>query len=142
MMWQTDRESGTSHEPGAWPDFVNFQRRATRIATFTGVTAGEATLRNGGEPARVARVVVTRHFLPLLGVTPWRVHASRAALSRAYIRMLVSTKNLSLMNLVARLGRRPLQVEAFPQPGERGGVLWRKPFVPAQWLRGGQSEGH
>jgi putative ABC transport system permease protein len=70
MVWETDRESSTSHEPGSWPDFVDFERRATRIDTFAGVIAGEATLSDGGEPARVARLVVTRHFLPLLGVTP------------------------------------------------------------------------
>ena len=70
MIWETDRESGTSHEPGSWPDFVDFERRATRIDTFAGIIAGEATLRDGDEPTRVARLVVTRHVLPLLGVTP------------------------------------------------------------------------
>src|SRR5215510_12219847 len=44
---------------------------------------------------------------------------SPADASCAYIRMLVSTKYLSLMELVARFGRRPLQVHAFAQPGER-----------------------
>ena len=33
-----------------------------------------------------------------------------AAVSWAYIRMLVSTKYLSLMELIAGLGRRPLQI--------------------------------
>jgi putative ABC transport system permease protein len=70
MIWETDRESDTSHEPGSWPDFVDFEQRATRIDTFAGVIASEATLRDGGDPARVARAVVTRHFLPLMGVTP------------------------------------------------------------------------
>ena len=70
MVWQTDRESGTSHEPASWPDFVDFETRATRIDTFAGVIAGEANLGDGGEPARVAQGTVTRHFLPLLGVTP------------------------------------------------------------------------
>src|SRR5262245_30873887 len=44
---------------------------------------------------------------------------SPAALSCAYIRMLVSTKYLSLMELVARLGRRPLEIQALAEPGER-----------------------
>ena len=70
MIWQTDRESGTSHEPGSWPDFVDYQQRAARIDTFAGLIASEATLRDGGDPIRVARVVVTRDFLPLLGVQP------------------------------------------------------------------------
>jgi predicted permease len=71
MVWETDRDSGTSHEPGAWPDFIDFQQRSTRVDTFAGVIAGEATLTpDGGEPARLARLVVTREFLPLLGVRP------------------------------------------------------------------------
>src|SRR5687767_1262334 len=48
-----------------------------------------------------------------------RACLSPAAVSWAYMRMLVSTKYLSLMELVARLGRRPLQVETLAQPGER-----------------------
>ena len=73
MVWETDRDSGTSHEPGAWPDFIDFQQRARRVDPFAGVIAGEATLTpDGGEPFRLARLVVTRHFLPLLGVTALR----------------------------------------------------------------------
>jgi putative ABC transport system permease protein len=71
MVWETDRDTGTSHEPGAWPDFIDFEQRATRVDSFAGVIAGEATLTpDGGEPSRLARLVVTRKFLPLLGVTP------------------------------------------------------------------------
>src|SRR5436309_5121615 len=44
---------------------------------------------------------------------------SPADVSWAYIRMFVSTKNLSLMEFVARFRWGPLQVHAFAQPGER-----------------------
>jgi putative ABC transport system permease protein len=71
MVWETDRDSGTSHEPGAWPDFIDFQQRSTRVDTFAGVIAGETTLTpERGEPVRLARLVVTREFLPLLSITP------------------------------------------------------------------------
>jgi predicted permease len=71
MVWETDRDSGTSHEPGAWPDFVDFQQRSTRVDAFAGVIAGEATLTpDSGEPQRLAGLIVTREFLPLLGVAP------------------------------------------------------------------------
>src|SRR3970282_883207 len=41
------------------------------VDTFAGVIAGEATLTpDDGEPARLAQLVVTREFLPMLGVTP------------------------------------------------------------------------
>ena len=70
MIWQTDRESGTTHEPGSWPDFVDYETRSTRVDTFAGLIADETTLRDGEEPVQVARAVVTRRFLPLLGVAP------------------------------------------------------------------------
>src|SRR5687768_10007781 len=71
MVWETDRDTGTSHEPGAWPDFIDFEQRSRRIDTFAGVIAGETTLTpDTGEPARLAGMYVTRNFLPLMGVAP------------------------------------------------------------------------
>ncbi len=71
MVWETDRDSGTSHEPGSWPDFVDFQQRSRRIDRFAGMIAGEATLTpDRGEPARVAALLVTHELLPLAGVAP------------------------------------------------------------------------
>jgi predicted permease len=71
MVWETDRDTGTSHEPGAWPDFIDFQERSQRMDTFAGVIAGETTLTpDAGEPTRLAQLVVTRELLPMLGVTP------------------------------------------------------------------------
>jgi putative ABC transport system permease protein len=71
MVWETDRDTRTSHEPGAWPDFIDFQQRSVRVDTFAGLIAGEATLTpERGEPVRLAGLIVTRDFLPLMGVTP------------------------------------------------------------------------
>jgi predicted permease len=71
VVWETDRDTGTSHEPGSWPDFIDFQERSRRVDTFASVIAGETTLTpDDGEPARLAQLVVTRKFLPMLGVTP------------------------------------------------------------------------
>jgi putative ABC transport system permease protein len=71
MVWETDRDTGTSHEPGAWPDFIDFQQRAKRLDAFAGIIAGEATLTpDHGDPVRLAGLVVTRDLLPLVGVTP------------------------------------------------------------------------
>ena len=52
---------------------------------------------------------------------PHRLAATEApaAVSCAYIRMLVSTKNLSLMRLGPRRGRSPLKIKAFPESRER-----------------------
>jgi hypothetical protein len=63
MVWETDRDTGTSHEPGAWPDFIDFQRRATRIDRLAGIIAGETTLTpDRGDPVRLAGLVVTREL--------------------------------------------------------------------------------
>jgi putative ABC transport system permease protein len=71
VVWETDRDTGTSHEPGSWPDFVDFEERSQRVDTFAGVIAGETTVTSeAGEPARLAQLVVTREFLAMLGVTP------------------------------------------------------------------------
>ena len=71
MVWETDRDTGTSHEPGAWPDFVDFDARSLRVEQFAGLIAGEATLTpERGDPARVAALRVTHGLLPLIGVTP------------------------------------------------------------------------
>ena len=71
MVWETDRDTGTSHEPGSWPDYLDFQQRSRRIDQFAAVVAGEATLTSdAGEPARLAMLSLTHGFLPLVGVTP------------------------------------------------------------------------
>ena len=71
MVWETDRDTGTTHEPGSWPDFVDFQQRSRRIERFAGLIAGETTLTpERGEPVRLAAIRVTHEFLPLVGVQP------------------------------------------------------------------------
>ena len=71
MVWETDRDTGTSHEPGAWPDFIDFEQRSRRLDTFAGMIAGETTWTpDSGEPSRLAGIYVTRHFLPLMGISP------------------------------------------------------------------------
>jgi len=71
MVWETDRRSGTSHEPASWPDYVDFKARTTTLA-------GMATLRGGvgnltpldGPPVRVAGMLVSHDYFPLLGLPP------------------------------------------------------------------------
>ncbi len=71
MVWETDRDSGTSHEPGAWPDFVDFQQQSRQLDRFGGLIAEEATMTpDRGEPMRLASLSVTHEFLSLVGVKP------------------------------------------------------------------------
>src|SRR5919108_6349799 len=53
MGWETDRASGTTHEPASLPDFLDFQQRSRRISDFAALIAGEANLNpDAGEPSR------------------------------------------------------------------------------------------
>lgn len=71
MVWETDRDTGTSHEPGSWPDFVDFEERSQHVDSFAGFIAGETTFTpERGEPQRLAGLFVTREILPLLGIAP------------------------------------------------------------------------
>lgn len=145
MVWETDRDSGTSHEPAAWPDFVDFQQRSKRVDTFAGVIAGEATLTpDSGEPVRLARLVVTREFLPLLGVTPLAGRAftpdderlggpavvliSERLWARAYQR------DLGVLGRTIRLDERPYTVIGVVPDGADFGVL--QVLAAADYSRG------
>jgi putative ABC transport system permease protein len=71
MVWETDRKSGTSHEPASVPDFQDFQRRSGRFARLAAFAADEVNLTpTHGEPARLAALSVSHGFLPMLGVQP------------------------------------------------------------------------
>jgi putative ABC transport system permease protein len=71
MVWETDRKSGTTHEPASVPDYQDFQRRSTRFAGLAAFASLETNLTPAhGEPARLAGLAVSHELLPLLGVRP------------------------------------------------------------------------
>ena len=102
-VWETDRASGTSSEPGSVPDFVDLRARATRFDAFGGVIAGDFTLAGHTEPpARVAGLYVTDGLLPMIGARPRAGHLfPRDAYAGPSDRVLVS----------ARLARRMFRSE-------------------------------
>jgi putative ABC transport system permease protein len=72
MLWETDRGSGTQHEPASWPDVVDFRARSRTLSDIGAIVGQDVTLTSGGEPVRVSGVAVTPNFLSLLGVHPLR----------------------------------------------------------------------
>src|SRR6185503_9777240 len=70
MLWETDRGSGTLHEPASWPDVVDFRARSRTLSSIGTVLGQDVTLSAGGEPERVSGVAVTPNFLSLLGIRP------------------------------------------------------------------------
>jgi putative ABC transport system permease protein len=71
VIWETDRDSGTTREPSSVPDFLDFKGSATGIETMAAFLGAEVTLDlASGDPVRLAALAVTHDFLPLLGVRP------------------------------------------------------------------------
>jgi putative ABC transport system permease protein len=69
VAWQTDRASGTTHEPASYPDLLDFRERSRTLGTLGAFQAFDATLQpESGDPSRLAAVVSTSEVLPLLGV--------------------------------------------------------------------------
>lgn len=70
MMWQTDRNSGTSHEPASWPDIVDLRERSHSFEEIGALVASAGTLTGRGEPERLSMLSVTPNVPRLLGVQP------------------------------------------------------------------------
>lgn len=71
MAWETDRQSGTTHEPASSPDFDDFRSRSTQFAPLAAVAPAEVGLTSAtADPRRLAALFVTYDFLQMVGVTP------------------------------------------------------------------------
>ena len=71
MVWETDRKSGTTREPSAIPDYVDFQRRTKSFAQLAAIAPTEVNLTtNRSEPRRLAALLVAHEFFPLVGLSP------------------------------------------------------------------------
>ncbi|HEY6361585.1 MAG TPA: ABC transporter permease, partial [Vicinamibacterales bacterium] len=69
VVWETDRDTGTSREPASFPDYVDFRNRNTRLDRLASFIAGDMNLTPDGEdPARLARLSVSADLFSLLGV--------------------------------------------------------------------------
>jgi hypothetical protein len=42
MVWETDRDSRTTHEPASWPDVVDVQERSRTLVQIGAVRGGNA----------------------------------------------------------------------------------------------------
>jgi putative ABC transport system permease protein len=71
MVWETDRNTATTREPGSVPDYVDYRGRSRTLSMLATFFAVEGTLAlAGGEPMRVAGMFVTHDFFAMLGVQP------------------------------------------------------------------------
>jgi predicted permease len=71
VVWETDRNSGTTREPASVPDYLDFQERAATLERIAAFAATVTVLSPpGGEPIRQATMFVSHEFLTLLGIRP------------------------------------------------------------------------
>jgi predicted permease len=71
VVWETDRQSGTTREPASWPDYVDYTRDARSIKATAAVVGGDVSLTTDeGEPTRASVMAATWGFLDLMGVKP------------------------------------------------------------------------
>lgn len=71
LVWETDRNTGTTREPASYPDFLDFRERSRSLSALIALMAGEQNLTPpAGDPIRLAALRVTGGALPMLGVSP------------------------------------------------------------------------
>ena len=70
MLWETDRTSGTTHEPASVPDFLDYKARARTIDALAALMATEVNLtRPTADPERLLTLRASHEMLPMLGVS-------------------------------------------------------------------------
>ncbi len=71
MVWETDRKSGTTHEPASVPDYLDFQQRSARFSRLAAFAGTEVNLTpDDGDPSRLAALAISHEFLNVVGLTP------------------------------------------------------------------------
>ena len=70
LMWETDRNSGTTREPASLPDFVDYRQRSRRLDRVGTFTPSEMDLQpDRGDSQRLAVLAMTPDLVPVLGMT-------------------------------------------------------------------------
>jgi len=71
MVWETDRNTGTTREPASVPDYLDFKSRMRTFDDLAAIAAGEVNLTpERGDPVRLPVLNVSAEALPMLGLQP------------------------------------------------------------------------
>jgi putative ABC transport system permease protein len=69
MMWETDRNSGTTREPASLPDFVDYRQRSRQVDRLGAFVSVDLDLvPDHGVPRRLSALATTPELLQILGV--------------------------------------------------------------------------
>src|SRR6185295_20271642 len=67
--WETDRTSGTSHEPASVPDYLDYKARSRTLDAVAALMPADVNLtRPDVDPERLLTLRVSADMLPMLGV--------------------------------------------------------------------------
>jgi putative ABC transport system permease protein len=70
VLWETDRNTGTTREPASLPDTLDYRQRSQQVEQIGLLLGGEANFTpDRGEPLRLQTLEVTHDLLPMLGVS-------------------------------------------------------------------------
>jgi putative ABC transport system permease protein len=70
LMWETDRNSGTTREPASIPDFVDYRERSRQVDRVGAFVSYDVNLvPDGGEPRRLSVLGATPDLMQLLGIS-------------------------------------------------------------------------
>jgi putative ABC transport system permease protein len=71
VLWETDRNSGTTREPASVPDFRDFREQSTEFQGLAALIPLEVNfLPDAGEPSRLAALAISHELLRTVGVDP------------------------------------------------------------------------
>lgn len=71
MVWETDRQSGTTREPSSWPDYEDFTRGTRTLSGLAAIAGLQSNLTQpGAEPRRLTTVGATSGYFALMGIRP------------------------------------------------------------------------
>jgi putative ABC transport system permease protein len=71
VVWETDRNSGTTREPASVPDFLDLRSRSLRLDTVAALMGEELNLTSAAsDPVRAAGLQISHELLSLLSVRP------------------------------------------------------------------------
>jgi putative ABC transport system permease protein len=71
IVWETDRNTGTTREPASFPDYLDFTRRSRTFEGLAAMLADEVNLTPAtGDPVRLPMLRMSASALPMLGLQP------------------------------------------------------------------------
>jgi putative ABC transport system permease protein len=134
MVWETDRNTGTTREPASIPDFLDFKERSRTFESLGGLIAAELNLAPAsGEPVRLAGLQVSHDLLPMLGIHPVigrhftpdedRANGPRVVLISASLWERSLGRDPNVVNSTIRLNEQPYTIVGIVRDAADFGVL-------------------